>query len=153
MKNRKNKSRMQIPPKKTTVRLRSPILYIQKNKPLRLPERKKPGSLSNVSGSLSAVEGSAIKQEKQQNASTPLSSPAHPPLLKHPRIASQFLWRKLCDCRHLFNHLLSPRLPERSRRARHQTKKQQNASTSLSSPAHPLLLKIQELHRNSCGES
>ena len=38
MKNRKNKSKMQIP-KKTTVLLRSPILYIQKNKPLRIPER------------------------------------------------------------------------------------------------------------------
>ena len=63
-------------------------------------------------------KGPPSNKKKQQNASTPLSSPAHPLLLKHPRIASQFLWRKLRDGWHLFNHLLSPRIPEHSRRVR-----------------------------------
>ena len=54
----------------------------------------------------------------------------------------------------LLNQTLSPRIPERSRRGRHQTKKQQDASTALSSPAHPLLLKHPRIARgNSCGES
>ena len=56
-----------------------------------------PIGASLATGSLSAVEGSI----SQQNLS---------------RIASQFLWRKLRDGWHLFNHLLSPRIPERSRR-------------------------------------
>ena len=34
----------------------------------------------------------------------------------------QFLWRKLCDCRHLLKQMLSPRLPEHRRRVRHQAK-------------------------------
>ena len=42
------------------------------------------------------------------------------------RIASQFLWRKLRDGWHLFNHLLSPRIPERSRRVRIPIKSSKN---------------------------
>ena len=66
MKNRKNKSRMQIPKKKRRFDFAHRSCTYKKNKPLRLPERKKPGSLSNVSGSLSAVEGAAIKQKNSR---------------------------------------------------------------------------------------